>query len=166
MTHNRATSMARWPAQASLPFFGRRRRPQRELWATGSARCGTGRSLAPDRIAIDLRSRIARRLLAPALSSPSAAWSLERCPAPSCNTVPLRPQVARGPRDCRSHARWPLGPHAPRAGAPASPHAADGRSVSALKRHSSQAPGTRKVSLEAKASRHRGLVSNSIRGAC
>ena len=47
-----------------------------------------------------------------------------------------RPQVARAPRGCHGGARWPLGRHAPRAGASASPHAVDGRSERALKRRS------------------------------
>ena len=63
--------------------------------------------------------------------------------ARSCSSRSLD---ARDPPGRRDHARWPLGAHAPRAGASGRPGAADGRGQGALKRRpgSFLAPGYRR----------------------
>ena len=66
-----------------------------------------------------------------------------------------RSLVGRASRGRRGHARHPLGAHAPRARASASPGTADGRSPGSAQTPSWQLPGSRLSSLEGKPRRHR-----------
>ena len=67
-----------------------------------------------------------------------------------------RSLVGRASRGRRGHARHPLGAHAPRARASASPGTADGRSPGSAQTPCCQLPGSRLSSLEGKPRRHRG----------
>jgi hypothetical protein len=150
-THKRATSSPGWPGvPSSTPSAAGSGPPAQRATSLGDPLRHCART------AFGHPSHIAHTQLSRAHRPPSVAAST-RCPARggeqhhSFFAISGR-AVGRAARACRGHARRPLGAHAPRAGASASPGAADGRSVTALKRDQAASAESGLISLASKSS--------------